>query len=405
MWSRRKQSSRGGAPALVLTLVLIGIVAAGAFMYFRNGPATTPKPVTDKKGTADYSADCDKLHNALNQGLLDGGFVVSDSRTDNREVSRKGTDGKILWRTRSLLVNAPAGMSADVVRKYLETVVAKVGGVVYGAEQDSYSGYQTTRIDVGFKDILGGETLTLITDKIYVMEAKKSVPVGPRVKANPADKAEIALIIDDFGYKQEMIAEFAAIRKPFTWAVIPNKAYSQEAATKGLTSGHQILLHLPMEPLSGTDSEPGEITVTMTGSQIRENVEKALTTLPGVVGVNNHQGSKATADRRIMGDVIAVLKQRGLFFVDSRTSGQSVASDTARQNKIRTTDNDLFIDGMSDEAYVKKQLRSAGDMALRLGVVTIIGHARPATAAALREVIPELEAKGIRFVFVSQIVK
>ena len=103
--------------------------------------------------------------------------------------------------------------------------------------------------------------------------------------------------------------------------------------------------------------------------------------------------------------VMRVLHEKALFFVDSRTSGQSVAAEVARREKIKTTENDLFLDGMAEEAYIKKQLRTAGDMALRLGSVTVIGHARPTTALALREVMPELEAKGIRFVFVSQVVR
>ena len=93
-----------------------------------------------------------------------------------------------------------------------------------------------------------------------------------------------------------------------------------------------------------------------------------------------------------------------MFFVDSRTHAKSVAADVDRQQKIKTTENDLFLDGIADVAYVKKQLRTAGEMALRQGSITVIGHARPTTAAAMREVMPELEAKGIRFVFVSQLV-
>ncbi len=204
-----------------------------------------------------------------------------------------------------------------------------------------------------------------------------------------------------------MITEFSAIRRSFTFAVLPFKAYSKDAATKGLASGHQVILHLPMEPLSGT--EPGEIPSTvqmgMTVEKIRELVERATAGLPGVIGVNNHQGSRATSDRKTMENVMQVLREEKLFFVDSRTHGRTVAADTARQTKIKTTENDLFLDGIADVAYIKKQLRSAGEMALRQGSVTVIGHARPKTAIALREVIPELEAKGIRFVFVSQLVR
>jgi polysaccharide deacetylase 2 family uncharacterized protein YibQ len=166
------------------------------------------------------------------------------------------------------------------------------------------------------------------------------------------------------------------------------------------------MLHLPMEPLSGID--PSEISSTvkmdMDTAQVRELIDRATASLPGIIGINNHQGSRATADRKTMENVMKVLREKQLFFVDSRTHAKSVAADVARQQKIKTTENDLFLDGIADAAYVKKQLRTAGEMALRHGSITVIGHARPTTAAAMREVMPELEAKGIRFVFVSQLV-
>ena len=203
-----------------------------------------------------------------------------------------------------------------------------------------------------------------------------------------------------------MISEFAAIRRPFTFAVLPFKQYSKEAAAKGLASGHQVILHLPMEPLSGIDSSElsSTVKIDMDMTQVRELVDRATASLPGIIGINNHQGSRATADRKTMENVMRVLREKQLFFVDSRTHAKSVAADVARQQKIKTTENDLFLDGIADAAYVKKQLRTAGEMALRQGSITVIGHARPTTAAAMREVMPELEAKGIRFVFVSQLV-
>ena len=167
-----------------------------------------------------------------------------------------------------------------------------------------------------------------------------------------------------------------------------------------------MILHLPMEPLSGIDSSElsSTVKIDMDMIQVRELVDRATASLPGIIGINNHQGSRATADRKTMENVMRVLREKQLFFVDSRTHAKSVAADVARQQKIKTTENDLFLDGIADVAYVKKQLRTAGEMALRQGSITVIGHARPTTAAAMREVMPELEAKGIRFVFVSQLV-
>ena len=119
-----------------------------------------------------------------------------------------------------------------------------------------------------------------------------------------------------------MIAGFAAIRQPFTFAVIPFKQFSRDAAAKGLASGHQVILHLPMEPMSGVVETEVPITVRvgMSQDQIRELIDRATDSLPGIIGVNNHQGSKATADRNTMDAVMKKLRQKGLFFVDSRTN-------------------------------------------------------------------------------------
>ncbi len=167
------------------------------------------------------------------------------------------------------------------------------------------------------------------------------------------------------------------------------------------------MLHMPMEPIAGADPNETSNTIHagLSSGQMKALLDKALQNIPGVVGVNNHQGSRATADPKAMATFMQVMKPKKLFFVDSRTNGQSVAAETAKRDGIKTTENDLFLDGIHEESYVVRQLRTAGEHALRLGSITVIGHARPTTAAALRQMIPELEAKGIRFVFVSQLVR
>ena len=143
----------------------------------------------------------------------------------------------------------------------------------------------------------------------------------------------------------------------------------------------------------------------MSDQEIQQAVTKAIQSIPGVIGVNNHQGSRATADRRVMKDVLSVIRANNLFFVDSRTNSQSVAFDMSRQMGLHTGENELFIDNLSDVEAIKNQIRSAMHMALAHGTVTVIGHARMNTAIAVREMIPEIEAAGIKLVFESELVK
>ena len=406
--NNKNNKNSGGAGPILLALLLVLIGAAWlVFQEPGDGSAVKSSP-TGSKNDVDYNARCDELHTAVDKVLSAQNLIVSDVLQEPKAVPRQNKDGKIRWNARNSLIESTGEISTEGIRRALEAALKASGGIVVKVEPDQYHGYSVTRFDVGFKDQLGGDPLTITSDRLYVVEtARKPVAAANRQKTSTAHKGEIALVIDDFGYRQDMITEFSAIRRSFTFAVIPFKPYSKDAAAKGLASGHQVMLHLPMEPMSGVEASEAPITVRigMTASQIRELIDKSAGSLPGIIGVNNHQGSKATADKAVMEAVVKDLKQRGLFFVDSRTNGRSVAAETARREKVKTTENDLFLDGMADIAYIKKQLRTAGEMALKLGSVTVIGHARPTTAAALREIIPELEAKGIRFVFVSQLVR
>lgn len=406
---KKKNGIIGGAGTAFLALLLL-LAIGGAFFFFQEklpGKSAVQTRTAEVKKNADFNARCETLHGLVDQTLSTQNMVVSDVQRIEKEVPRDKETGAIRWNSRNLLIEDSARLGADVLKTKLATVLKPSGGAVLKVESDQYHGYAVMRLDIGFTDQLGGGPLTIVSDRLYLVTAARTPTVsGPRKKTNPANRAEIAIVIDDFGFRQDMIVEFAAIRRPFTFAVLPFKQYSKEAAAKGLASGHQVMLHLPMEPLSGI--EPSEMSSTvkvgMDAEQVRALIERAAAGLPGIVGVNNHQGSRATADAKTMDRVMRVLHEKQLFFVDSRTHARSVAADAARRQKLKTTENELFLDGIADVAYVKKQLRAAGEMALRMGSITVIGHARPTTAAALREVMPELETKGIRFVFVSQLV-
>ena len=410
--TKNNHKEKRGAGSVLLALLLIIAALAAVYAFFQppdpaGRPAGAIPQVSMIDGKADYNLRCDAVHETVDKAVTAQNLTVADVQRDAKEAARQADAGKIVWNARSILIEGAGEGAAAKLKRALEESVKSAGGKVLAMEADRYHGFAVTRIDVGFEDQLGGGPLTIVSDRLYVAESARRVDAVARPKPRGEHKGEIALIIDDFGYRQDMIGEFAALRTSFTFAVIPFKPHSKEAAAKGLASGHQVMLHLPMEPVSGVDAAELPITVHqgMNETQIRDLIDRAAASLPGLVGVNNHQGSKSTADRKMMEMVMRILRDKSLFFVDSRTSGQSVAADTARREKVKTTENDMFLDGIADTAYVKKQLRAAGDMAIKMGSVTVIGHARPSTAAALREVIPELEARGIKFVFVSQLVR
>lgn len=408
--AKKKKSISRGAGTILLALLLLFASLAG-YYYFANRPVSRsaePSKASRQTEDADYRARSERLQHAVDRALADNQVVVVDLNQEEKQVPREKVAGTIRWSSRNLFVEAPAGFSGQKLKQQLELSIKDAGGIVIGMGSAQYHGQAVTRFDIGFRDQLGGGPLTIISDRIYLMSAVAKPGIAlPRQKVNPGSKGEIAIVIDDFGFRQDMIQAFAAIRRPITFAVLPFKAYSKDAAVKAKASGHQVILHLPMEPLSGIEPSELEATVKtgMTARQIQSLIDQATRDLPGIIGINNHQGSKATADRATMQNLMQVIKEKKWFFVDSRTHSRSVAAETAKAAGIRHTENDLFLDGVADRAYVQKQLRIAGEMAIKNGSVTVIGHARPTTVEALRETIPELEARGIRFVFVSQLVR
>ena len=183
-----------------------------------------------------------------------------------------------------------------------------------------------------------------------------------------------------------------------TLSVLPHVRYAAEIAREAAQAGKGVMLHLPMETLSGQYPGPGEVTTEMSDAQIVAQVEEDLAEVPLARGVNNHEGSKASADSRVMRDVIGVVAQHRLFFIDSRTTAATVAETTAVADGVPAASRDVFLDNRADVAYSEGQLLQAAAIARRRGSAIAIGHPHPTTLAAVQALLPQLEASGIRLV-------
>ena len=390
-------------------MIVIGVIVIGVLYFkFSEGPnrPLTPRFDMEKTGAGaviDFTGAANKIHTAVDETLRKTGLTVRDTKETIKEVPRQKVEGLIRWHVRQLLVNIPGEMSAEAAEQVLQAGVKSVGGQVISSQLDNYQGLSVVRLDIGLKDKVAGDDITIISDRVYLVKEKAAASLTNKVSTG---QRQMAIVIDDFGYNKEPISIFAGITRPLTFSVLPYQPFSNEAAARGLSSGHQVMLHLPMEPLAQAEqSEKLTITINMSDGEIQEMTKKAIQAIPGLMGVNNHQGSRATADKRIMKAVLSELKGNNLFFLDSRTNSQSIGAETARQMGIKTGENQLFIDNKDDVSAIKAQLRTAQDMAIKHGSVIVIGHARMNTATAVSEMIPELEAKGIQLVFVSQLVK
>jgi hypothetical protein len=166
------------------------------------------------------------------------------------------------------------------------------------------------------------------------------------------------------------------------------------------------MLHLPMQSESPTArTEEVELRVGMNTKQVDSALAGMLETVPHTVGVNNHQGSRATADPALMAELMPELRRRGLFFVDSRTLASTIAYNTAERFGVRAASRKVFLDDSANSEAILRQLELAARDAERDGSAIAIGHPRPGTIAALAKGLPRLESRGIRLVFVSELVQ
>jgi uncharacterized protein len=223
----------------------------------------------------------------------------------------------------------------------------------------------------------------------------------------PAVEARAAIVIDDLGNELGPAERIASWREPVAGAVLPAVRWSADCARALSHGGKEVLLHLPMEPAGYPKVRPGPGVILRSQSEddIARTLEADLATVPGAVGVNNHMGSVATADTRVMRAVARVLAQRGLYFLDSRTTDATVAEATAEESSVPAAHRRVFLDDVVSEPAIRVQLAELVRRARTEGGAIAIGHPYPATLAVLEAELPGLKEKGVRLVRVGELVK
>jgi uncharacterized protein len=229
---------------------------------------------------------------------------------------------------------------------------------------------------------------------------------NPAVPAGPAwpDK-RLYLILDDGGHALDHLRWFSDFPGVFTVAVLPGLPHSRETARMTVAMGHELMLHQPMEALGGNDPGPGAVYTVQRDHRIQSVVRRNLAQFPDAIGVNNHMGSKATKDLRVMNAVASVLAHRNLFFLDSRTSAESVVETAAVEAGLPPLRRDVFLDNIRTEEAISSQLDEALDVAAEHGRAVMIGHiTSPELARVLVSRYDEISAAGYGFFPVSDLV-
>ncbi len=228
---------------------------------------------------------------------------------------------------------------------------------------------------------------------------------GVKNSRETAGSARLAIIIDDLGSDRAVAEAVFALGFPLTISVLPNHEHSMEIAEEAHRRGLQVMLHLPMQSVANETPEAQELRPGMPAQEVAQEVDQFLQNVPDVTGVNNHQGSQATADAALMDELMPVLRDHHLFYVDSRTTAATVAYEAAQDFGVPSAFRNVpFLDDVAEAGAVRKQLQLALRGAREKREAVAIGHPHPATLQALREVLPQAQAQGVRLVLASELV-
>jgi hypothetical protein len=237
----------------------------------------------------------------------------------------------------------------------------------------------------------------------HVVEiATRAADIAPAAESS---SPRLAIILDDLGNDRAAAEAIFAMPYALTLSILPDHPHSVEIAQEARRRGFQVMLHLPMESMGNERSEARELRPGMSATDVNGLVADLLHAVPDVAGVNNHQGSQSTADLNLMDELMPVLRERNLFYVDSRTTAATVAYDCAQRFGVRSGFRNVpFLDDVAEVGAVRKQLLLALRNAQKKHDAIAIGHPHTATLQALRDILPQAKSQGVRLVFASEVV-
>jgi len=373
--TRKKKPSKGVWPLLGLIglFVILGLI----LIYLYRAPPRIQYQLNQK---------IDLLDKTIKSRLFELGFSKENILSRQSLPKMKG---KLSWRASTIKVQLPTRISFSQVKREMKRDLTRLDKDVHLRFIEDPSKPKT--IDVRVGDLL---THNLIFYPPKVVEKK----VGPRV----------AIIIDDMGSSKRRARELINLEAPITLSFFPLSRNSRKLAQEASEKGKEVILHMPMEPHGFPEINPGKgaLLMSMAEGELHRQIHENLEAIPFIKGVNNHMGSRFMEDDQRVSILIKELKERNLFFLDSRTTPKTVGYRIAKKMDIKTGQRDVFLDNNSyDEAEIKKNILALAKIAKTEGKAIGIGHPHPATIKSLREMIPKLKKRGVEIVPLSQIME
>ncbi len=363
----------------VIIMAILGLLFACFWIDYQQMGRVT---LFDWLKRIDYEAKAKEIDSAIDKRLAELGVGRKDIIEKKAEKKKRG---EIEWTHITKRVRISPKESLKKYEKAVSQAVKREGGRIIKVKEGEIKGKKILSMKIGVKKI----------------------PIQRLILEQP--KTRVAIIIDDLGMGGKVTRELLAIDRPLNFSILPFLPHSKDTAIEAKKRGFLVMLHLPMEPKGypGPDKDPGKgaIFVNTSRREIAKIIAQDLSGIPYVQGVNNHTGSRLTENKEIMSLILKELKKRKLFFVDSKTSPNSIAYKEAKRLGLRCGERDVFLDNEIDLDYIKGQIQLLAKIALEKGEAIGIGHPYLPTVRAIRESIPELENQGIEFVLVSELVE
>ncbi|ABS21383.1 divergent polysaccharide deacetylase family protein [Bacillus cytotoxicus] len=243
----------------------------------------------------------------------------------------------------------------------------------------------------------------MITFILFILIPFLIFPINIHAHTN-----KVAIVIDDFGNNMKGTKEMLSLPIPLTVAVMPFLPSTKQDAIAAHKKGHEVIIHMPMEPINGKKEwlGPKAITTDLSDDEIKHRIEQAIEAVPYAIGMNNHMGSKVTADERIMRIILTVCKKHGLFYLDSKTNSNSVVSRIGKELDVPIIENQMFFDDIYTSSHILKQAQFLLQKTRKTPVVVAIGHVGPpgeTTSRAIQSTIPKVREHA-DFIFLSDLV-
>jgi polysaccharide deacetylase 2 family uncharacterized protein YibQ len=225
--------------------------------------------------------------------------------------------------------------------------------------------------------------------------ARKDIPTAIPKPVPRKKMPAVALIIDDLGYDKKIAKKFAQLDVTLTFSILPHSPFQQRIAKLARSKGLEVMIHMPMEPVEypQVDPGPGTLLTSMSPDELIAQLDDNLNSLPDVKGINNHMGSRITAESSQMYQIFSVLKKRGLFFIDSRTTAESLGEPSARLFKVPFAQRDVFIDHHLKADFIRRQINELIRVAKKNGTAVGILHPHLTTFEVLQDMLPDLQSQ------------